>query len=319
MPSTIAKKTRELDFLSLMIFKGVYESGQATTVADDLDISTSKVSRYLNGLRSVFDDELFYRRRIGLIPTPTAEKAYPLVCKFIESLTHLENIIQDNDETDSKTVLNLVISPVLIRGLALLVTAEQNKNKFGKIRLHLWGGDTANLLHKGDFDLGVYYGSPNFKQLPFEKVVDNIDICIVAKDIHPIWASLPHIALESICQHSFLFLSQKGFNEKIDPLEQFSRIHEIDIPDITSVDSREEWYAHLLTMNSIAFAPISELKNLNNTVGLRAEPLSTSEVSRLRNSSLGPKVYLVERPIEHRRYSNNDRETIVNLISRLFQ
>lgn len=318
MSGKFVSKINDIDVFSLLVFKLIFETGHANVVAKELGVSAPKISRCLSTLRLALDDDLFYRRQLGLKPTPVAEKIYPIICELTHSLAVLEKTAVTSATQMTEGVLKVAVPSVVMRMLAVRLSNEGFQKKFGLVQLHAWDEECLEMIHRGELDFGLGFEAVEFNELTYEKVGENSKICLVAKESHPIWEKFDRIKVEDICEHHFLCISSKGFNDKIDPLEQFCRENEIFIPSITRVQTRDEWYAHLLTVNSLAFSFEAEREHANTMLGIRAETFPQVEVDRLHDSLMGPRGFLVEKTQSHRRYSEEMRQIMIDIFSEIF-
>lgn len=318
MEHLLKRKIRELDLVSILVFKSIYDSGQANIVAKELRISAPKVSRCLNSLRLAFNDELFYRRQQALRPTPFADKLYPIACNICGSVSQLEAPSFSNLFEQDNAVLHMAVTPVVMRPLAKLLSKKSVQNQVGQVRLSLWDDHSMEQIHKGELDFGLGFESNHEHELIQQKVGGCHSICIVAKDTHPLWKFKDNLSLEAICEYPFLYISGKGFNDKIDPLEQYSRENGLPLKNISFVKTYEEWLAHLQTINSFSFAPIFELDIANNIPGLKAEVLPQIEADKLHSSLKEPQFYFIERTNQYQRYDSITRDKLMVLLQNFF-
>ena len=318
MTTHLKKKIRELDFFSLLVFKIIFDTGQANIAAKKLAVSASKISRSLSALRVAFDDDLFYRRQQGLKPTPLAEKLYQPVYQLIHSVTSLEQTVIEKASQEKLPILKLAVVPIVMQSLALKLADKTVQQRLGPVRLYTWNDRTLNKIYRGELDCGIAFGSHDINELTCERVDYNGSVCMVAKETHAIWQSYPDLRLEDICNHPFIYQVGKGFNDRIDPLEQFAREQGICIDNIEAAANVEEWFAHLQTLDSLAFAPSSEKDQLNCMLGLRSELLPQQEIARFNASIMKPRVHLVERPSPLRRYNNDTKQELLTLLRELF-
>lgn len=82
---------RQLDLNLLRLFIYIYEFKNLTHTAEELHLSQSAISHALNRLRQALDDELFYREKGELHPTPYAKRVYPTIR---QSFNQLANVFQ---------------------------------------------------------------------------------------------------------------------------------------------------------------------------------------------------------------------------------
>ncbi|QYK02190.1 LysR family transcriptional regulator [Shewanella psychrotolerans] len=317
MTSQSLKKISELDVFCLIAFKVIFQTGHANIAAKQLNVSAPKISRCLNMLRATFDDELFYRRQLGLKPTPLAEYLYEPICQFCDAVLKIEQSVAEKVEEHSVECIKIAVASSILASLSLAFSRSQYRHLIGKLQFVCWDSESADLIHNGEIDIGVAFDTTNEHQLSIESLGALSQISIAAEDAHPIWTTSAPITLETICSYPFLCLDGKGFNDKIDPLEVFARQAGVAIESITRVSSRDEWYSHLLTMGSISFLPCSEAGICTSLPGIKVESLSTDEVERLHGESMSPEYMLIENPQEYRRYSIEQRELIIQLIKKL--
>lgn len=74
----------DLNLLRLLLL--IYELRNFTHVAEQLNLSQSAVSHALNRLRLALGDELFYREKGDLYPTPVAKQLYPIIANLFSQL-----------------------------------------------------------------------------------------------------------------------------------------------------------------------------------------------------------------------------------------
>ena len=310
MTNDLMKRIKELDVFSLIVFRHIFESGHANEVARSLGVSASKISRSLNALRVAFNNDLFYRRQQGLKPTLLAEKLYPNICVFTDSLDQFKKLLVDEFEYREELVLKLGVLPMFMRVVAERLAQPEIKSKIGKVQIISWNDNSIDNLHKGELDFGIAYELADGFELTQEKIIDTEALCIVANEQHPIW-QLNDISLDDLSEHPFVYIASKGFNDRLDPFEQYCRENERVLTNVTAVRSYGEWCCHLLTMDSVALAHISELNVTNSIIGLRAERMQDCEFERLDSALRTPRVLFVERSKMLRRYDEHLRQFLM--------
>ncbi|WP_372872347.1 LysR family transcriptional regulator [Shewanella sp.] len=314
MNKPLDKQLAELDIFSLLLFRAIFETGHANSAARLLDVSAPKVSRALASLRTIFSDELFYRRQQGLKPTPLAEQIYPAIRELTDGVTSLSMQLKDHQayHNQSNPVFHLAVSSGLMTALALEL--NQHKQRAPDVTLHLWQNDTADRIHSGDLDLGLALAPEPHNELSFERLCDSPGLCLVAASDHVIWQQ-SDIVLEQVCEYPFLCMNHPGFNDKVDPLELFCHREGLTPPKVIRVTDKEEWYAHLLTQASLSFASPLESRLLSALAGIKLRALSIRELDRLHTGIAIPGLYLVEKPAHHRRYDNEIRQKLLAIIN----
>ena len=317
MTSRLLKQLCELDIFTLMVFKNIYETGHANITARELSVSAPKISRCLSALRMAFDDELFYRRQQKLKATPLAETLYRPVCDFIQSVYQLEQQAKNSRDNRADDGLHIAVGYGLMSAMSHVFGQAEFRQRFGHVRLYKWQDDSADLIHSGELDLGIALEQPDNQELLVSSLGEAAEMGLICREDHVIWKNFPTLSLTDIARYPFVYLSIKGFNERIDPLELYCQQENISLSDIDCVSDIEEWYAHLLTMGSIAFAPSTELCHIEQVTGLRCEVLPPSEVEKLHRTIAMPSYNLVEKSENYRRYNNAQRQEIIDVITRL--
>ncbi len=311
------KKISELDVFCLMVFKVIFQTGHANIAAKQLNVSAPKISRCLNMLRATFDDELFYRRQLGLKPTPVAESLYEPVCQFCDSVIKIEQSLTDKLSEDKPATLKVAVTSCIMASLSLAYSRCEYRTLIGDIQFVTWTEQSADAIHNGEIDMGISFDASCESALSVQSLGGITKVSIAAQECHPIWQIQSDISLENICSYPFLCLDGIGFNDKIDPLEVFARQKGGTISSVHRVNTRDEWYSHLLTMGSVSFLPSSEASIGHHLPGIRVESLSEDETARLHGDSMAPEVMLIETTSDLRRYSAEQRKLIVQLIKQL--
>lgn len=317
MTSQTLKKISELDVFCLMVFKVIFQTGHANVAAKQLNVSAPKISRCLNMLRATFDDELFYRRQLGLKPTPMAEFLYEPVCQFCDAVSKIEQSVADQSCEPSRDSLKVAVIPSILASLSLAFSQSEHRQLMGQLQFVAWDSESADLIHNGELDMGIAFAADSEHALSIESVGDLSRLCVAAQERHAVWEVSSQLTLETICQYPFLCLNGKGFNDKIDPLEVFARQAGISLDGIDRVSCRDEWYSHLLTMGSLSFLPYSEAQICSALPGIKVMPLPSEQVQRLHGDSMSPQYLLIENALEYRRYSIEQRELIIQLLKQL--
>ncbi|QQX81249.1 LysR family transcriptional regulator [Shewanella sp. KX20019] len=311
------KKITELDVFCLVVFKTLYENGQANTTAKELQVSAPKISRCLTALRMAFNDELFYRRQHGLKPTPLAEQLYEPVCRFYQSIAHIEQVTSKVADPTLLPTLDIAVTQNIMISFAVAISQHLDKDAIGNIRLHCWDPSSTELIHNGELDLGISFDTSHSVDLNSELIGSLDAVYLAGRREHPIWQKLPDITLEHIAYHPFLYLESKGFNDRIDPLELYCRNARIPLENIDKVSTREEWVCHLLTMGSLAFTPAIEADISNEISALRTEVLPCEQVQLLHGQMMAPQYYLIEKNEKNRRYTPARKALLLETIAEL--
>ncbi|MCK8043834.1 LysR family transcriptional regulator [Shewanella sp. 1CM18E] len=309
------KKLAELDVFCLLVFKTLYENGHANTTANELQVSAPKVSRSLTILRATFNDELFYRRQQGLKPTPLSDLLYEPICHFCRSVAAIGQVAFNEVEPLELPTLNIAVTQSIMSSLAIKISQHSSCELLGQIRLHCWGGGSAELLRNNELDFGITFDTSLTSDFNCELIGSPDSIYVAARAQHEIWQSLPDLRLEDLAKHPFLYLESKGFNDKIDPFEMYCRSANVTLEKIDKVSSREAWFCHLMTMGSVAFLPAIEAEACKKISGLRTEALAAEQVKLLHGDRMSPKYYFIENKTINHRYTASRKALIIQMVS----
>ena len=310
------KKVSELDVFSLLVFKLIYETGFANFAAKELAVSAPKISRCLTSLRIIFNDELFFRRQQGLKPTPLAERLYQPICQLCDMVSQIERVTDDRLNHCQTSILHIAVSPSIITSFAMALSLLP-RNVIGKVKLHSWEADTEELIYNGEIDFGIGFETQDSHDLESTRIASMTSLCVVGNSNHPFWEQGGQKKLENIIQHPIVYLHCKGFNNRIDPLELYCQSHGLLVEDIECVKKLEDWYWHMLTMDSLAITICNEGALAQQISQLRVEKLPDSEFKKLNDVMAMPNYCLIERAKHYRRYSSNTTQMIIDIIKSL--
>ncbi|QDE32237.1 MULTISPECIES: LysR family transcriptional regulator [Shewanella] len=310
------KKVSELDVFSLLVFKLIYETGFANFAAKELAVSAPKISRCLTSLRVIFNDELFFRRQQGLKPTPLAERLYLPICQLCDMVSQIERVADDRLNHCQTPILHIAVSPSIITSLAMALS-QLPRNVIGKVKLHSWEADTEELIYNGELDFGIGFDTQDAHELELSNIASVTSLCVVGNTNHSFWAGGEQIKLENIIQHPIVYLRCKGFNNRIDPLELYCQTHGLLLDDIECVRKLEDWYWHMLTMDSLAITICNEGAFAQQIPQLRVEKLPDSEFKKLNDVMAMPNYCLIERAELYRRYSSKTTQMIMDITKSL--
>lgn len=300
----------DLDLFSLQVFDSIYETQQANITSRQLGVSPSKVSRCLNVLRTVFDDELFYRRQSGLLPTPLAERVQPQVRQLVQGFKQLDQLA--NPERDVQDKLKLAVLPMVMPAVAECLQHHSYHSFAQQIVLMPWREDSARALHQGELDAGIAMESPNFEDIVSQSMGHCGGVNLVARQDHPIWDRLDSFSLEMLAGFPFFYQIFAGFNDKQDPLETFFINEGIEYESVTPLNDREQWYASMLSGEALSFVGLSVGAELQQH-GLRFWRLPEDQYRRLHVKSPRPELFLIERQGCYRRYDDANRKALLCL------
>ncbi|QIZ76229.1 LysR family transcriptional regulator [Ferrimonas lipolytica] len=151
------ERFKNLRFSSLQIFEALHEERSAVAVGRRLSLSQSSVSYELKRLREALDDELFIRTRDGLVPNKKANAVYQKLPELYQLFSEIFPLDSNILPTHYSGVVRVdVIEPLclsLIPKIHALITANCPKVK---LKIKVWGDDSADNLANGSVDLAVH-------------------------------------------------------------------------------------------------------------------------------------------------------------------
>lgn len=318
MCSLLLKQLYELDIFALLVFKDLFEQGQANLTAKALHVSPPKVSRCLTALRQTFNDELFYRRQQGLKPTPLAESLYEPVCQFIHSVSQIEQSAQNSHRSDSQSYrdLHLAIDAELLIPFARLLGHDPFFDRH-RIHLHKWDETSAEKIHTGVLDIAITSNLISQQLLQQQSIMARTEIAVIARDLHPIWPHLTELTLEQLCEYPFIDFESDPFN-LASPLQLFCQQAGIELTSNFIFNNREEWLSHLLTSTAFSLSSHTHAAEINQIEGLKAALLTPQQYSSLINVLPRQEYRIIEQTLEHRRYNQQQKEAVIDVFEKVF-
>ncbi|SDI29445.1 DNA-binding transcriptional regulator, LysR family [Ferrimonas sediminum] len=180
-------KLLHLDLLTLSVFVKLVEEKHGLTVARQLGLSQSKVSRCVKQLKEAFKDELFHRSGDGLIPSSVAMDLY----EHAKIIVSQQLTMQDKINTSSCKSLHLkVLANEHFYNAFMKATEEVSRKQ--KINLSVeflsWDQDSTSKVSQREVDIEICPGprdSSSIVSFPFATSVE--PFFIVARSNHPIF------------------------------------------------------------------------------------------------------------------------------------
>lgn len=301
MSIDVASKLAKIDLKTMAIFIKVYQTRSATETARLLNITQSSVSRSISALRQAVDDDLFYRRKHGLVPTSAADLYYG---HFLKAIQHVCLTAEKNFASDMSANIVVHASAMFLPIIAKKVV--ESAELFGiDPKAFVFGiktDESFNLLCNGEIDAVLSLEEHHRSGISNTKVGSEKSLYISAAESHPIWNADETKSLKSMVRHKFMYLSSFGFNDRIDPLESYCRSNSIEMNEVLSVDTIGELVSNLITGRYACFMCSSEVTRFVSQMnGLRVDKLSDSMMNSLHSSLMRPNFY-----VTHREYGKDD-------------
>ncbi len=280
---------------AFFVFKSIYETGSARLVAEMYDISQSKVSRYLSGLRDLYADTLFIRKKTGFVPTARAHQLYPVISQVV-SLT--EELIQQNSRDVDVSECVIAVPPTFSVGLPDYLdktlkliypglSFSLKPTRRGICEDVVKGNVCIALTHR-ECTRTADCSKQGVSMITAEPVCNGSVVYVVAAESHPLWQQ--ELLLENLAQHPYVITQMPGFNDETDPFEVFCNSHGLPL----SVAQRTASLATLLEsltlsegVSLLGTACASEF--ITRFPGMRSMALPAEEFAKLHLEVPAPK------------------------------
>lgn len=280
---------------AFFVFKSIYETGSARLVAEMYDISQSKVSRYLSGLRDLYSDTLFIRKKTGFVPTARAHQLYPVVSQIV-ALT--EDLIQQNNREVEARECVIAVPPTFSVGLPDYLEKTLKLIYPGlSFSVKPTRRGICEDVVKGNVCIAVTHrectktadcSKQGVSMITADTVCEGGIVYVVASESHPIWSQ--ELQLENIAQHPFIVTQMPGFNDEVDPFEVFCKKQELPLNVAQRTASLATLLESLMMSSGVSFLGTACASDfMTRFPGVRAMPLPTAEFARLHAAVPAPK------------------------------
>jgi len=220
------KKVNRLDYFTLMVLIGLVELKNGSAVADKLHTTQSKVSRALNCLREVLDDELFIRQKYGFEPNSVALRIYPMA----------QSILEQYDKMIS-TTCNTVVAPYQLTVAAheqwsmmvLNCVTHQCYCVEGGVNVHVlpWSDTVSEQLCLGKIDCSISIDPIRHEMVDDVNIGDITHFFLVARVGHPILTSTD--PLTDMFDYKIGLVNSNWHNNKLHRIEEYAHEQGIKI------------------------------------------------------------------------------------------
>lgn len=248
----------KLDMLSLLIIVNLCENKSATQVAKILNIPQPKISRCLRNLRGIFGNELFQRKKYGLVPNDYAKVIYPIAKEIVE---HAQRFNQLGQQHRGQERWFEVAIPGLVSYLypKALMRSVKTDGKHFHLNFSPWSANTLQGIMDGEVSLGICCGNLRETQTLIEKnfAVENIkplsELFLICGSDHPILQQ--EITLESIASYPFV-KTEVGCNPRSTcPFEDYCHINGIPLVVDICISSVSSLFLYLQENHAVSLVP----------------------------------------------------------------
>lgn len=288
----------DLDLLSINIFVNLYENRSATFVSHKLNVPAPKISRCLKHAREIFGNELFIRKKHGLVPNEFAGKVYPIAKEIIECAKSLQKL---NGLHEHAPIHHFeIVAPDLISYPfpKALLNAIKSAGKDMSFNISPWTKSSINNIISGEVDVGLCCSKmldciketdESLNALPLKKLNKLFLLC---HHEHPILKQ--EITLESIAQYPFIN-SNVGYSEQeLSPFQEFCLSQHIKLITEMNLTGLTGLFEYLRSGQGLALLPYSSIFTMiNSSPDLHACRLSDVESERLYMHVKEPNLYLI--------------------------
>lgn len=280
----------KLSLSSLDLFCQLYNGKGIAQLAEQLEVTTSKLNRKLKGLRLALKDPLFTRQKGGMHPTETAHDLYPLMRQLVmlgEEACGTGEALQDG----SSVSLSIITVPQLAMSLPLALhqAAERHQTKL-TLKMEYWNRESIHRLISNEADAVIAF-EPAMREGVFSKKVIQIRAgYLVAREDHPVWEKP---CPEQLIKYPLVKLASLPFPDNQSPLACYARSRGklqdelATVPDLGCA-------AHLL-LNSEGIIIVgirSAVDYLEQFKGLRIQKMGYQQDKQVLDNFSPPSTYL---------------------------
>jgi DNA-binding transcriptional LysR family regulator len=168
---------------SLLVFKTLYETGNATRTAKDLDITQSGVSRSLAQLEENIGFPLFMRHKKRLIVLPEADELYGEITGLLSNLENMKHSIAALREFGASRI-RIASAPALGLGYVPKTIARiLRRNPKYNVYLDIMPSpDIVRAVEAGYFDVGFVTLPVASQALVVDELFSTEAVCLMPKD-----------------------------------------------------------------------------------------------------------------------------------------
>jgi len=287
-----------LDLLSINILVNLYEKKSVTKVSIKLNISAPKVSRCLKHTREVLGNELFIRKKHGLIPNEFADKVYPVAKKILVCCSELQKIncgVTNDDlyhfEISAPDIISFPFPKLL---LSMIHSGKENIS----FNISQWGRSSIDDVISGKTDFGICSSDSDDVVDSFDKNLISIplakldSIYLICDHNHPLLKQ--NINLNSIANYPYVDCNIGSVVQSRSQFQEYCTQNNMQLDVEVEVCGAYSLFDCLRERNAVALLPFSSIYNVINSMpDFHACRLSKVEVEHFYSNLNIPTLYLV--------------------------
>ncbi|GGP67638.1 LysR family transcriptional regulator [Shewanella saliphila] len=290
----------KLDLLTLSILVSLYENKSATHVSRILDVPASKISRCLHSARLLFGDDLFIRRKYGLVPNDYAGKIYPIAKEIVECSKNFNRM--NRAESLHSRNFELIIPGMIAHAFPrTLMQAIKEHRKDIHINVNNWDKHALESV-SNDPNCIVVCGCKNSEdihcfdqRLQVEELVKIEHQYLLCDRNHPILKK--EINLESIVEYPYVNTIMGAQAPMVNPFQDYCHFKSLPLNTEMTITNVSSLFDYLSNSQSLALTSYKTIYDMiDEDSGLHACQLSEYEVNRIFEVSAPLKLVLVTHP-----------------------
>ena len=278
----------KLDLLTLSILVSLYENKSATHVSRVLNVPASKISRCLQTARSIFGNELFLRKKYGLVPNEYATKIYPIAKDIVDCSKNFNRI--NGEKIMQNRYFELVIPGMISYAYPkALMLAIKEQNKDIHINVDSWNNHSLQTVIDDPLSIVMCCCKRaeeifSFDQtLHVETLVTLSRLYLVCSKEHPILKQ--DITLDKIAEYPYINTLIGVQAPLLSPFQEYCQLNELSLNTEMTITSITSLFEYLSDSQALAIVPYKAVYDmLDNESDLHACQLSEYETNRLFNT-----------------------------------
>ncbi len=190
-------KDTNLDLDLLRFFSALMETGALNRAACRLELSQPAASRALNHLRSLFNDKLFIKAGLGMIPTPRAVALAPAISEALERMEALVAPVRFDPERSRRLFRIAVVDNGFLAFVGRMLPEFIRQAPLASLEIRQLESDLFEQLREGRTDVAIFPAPalpPDYHQR--ELMVSDY-VCLLRRG-HPLLAATPEGAAPTL-------------------------------------------------------------------------------------------------------------------------